>query len=77
MADHGLPLAATNNPLGLPLDTHGQAPSLTIRGVPREDQDAKLRNQEGPHNAVFPAVPQPVSNKDTKATREEEPGTTA
>ena len=73
----GSPWAAANNPLGCPLDTHGRVPSLAIGEVPREQRDTKLRNQEGPHNILSLAVPQPVPNKDTKATREEELDTTA
>ena len=73
----GSPWAAANNPLGCPLDTHGRVPSLAIGEVLREQRDTKLRNQEGPHNILSLAVPQPVSNKDTKATREEEPSSTA
>ena len=61
----------------LPLDARRQVPLREIGKILKEHREAELRSPEGPHNVLSLALPQPVPNKDTKATRGEEPGPTA
>ena len=63
--------------MGLPLDARTQVPLREIGDILKEQQDAELRSPEGPHDVLSLALPQPVPNKDMKATRREGPGPTA
>ena len=62
---------------GLPLDAHGQAPLREIGEILKEQQGAELRSPEGPHDVLSMALPQPMSNRDTKVARGKEPGLTS
>ena len=62
---------------GLPLDARRQVPLREIGEIWKEHQDTELRSPEGPHDVLSLALPQPVPNKDTKATRGQGPGPTA
>ena len=61
---------------GLPLDARGQTPLREIGEILKQ-RGAELRSPEGPHDVLSMALPQPMSNRDTKVTRGKEPGLTS